>query len=76
MNPIAYLTGKSFDELTANDLVDVMNAYCDQNKYETHFDYETVSNLAPIRKRNVITRFYNQIGDISLLETYFKYWTE
>lgn len=76
MSPIAHLTGKSFEDLTAHNLVDIMNAYCDENSYPNRFEYEPVSSLASSRKRNVITKFYNSIGDISLIENYFKYWTE
>lgn len=73
MNPITHLTGKTFDELTYEDILDVANAYCDENKYETYFNHQGKSRALT---SNAIDAFENQIGSIELLKSYFKYWTE
>lgn len=78
MNPISDLIDKDFNELTFNELVRVINAYCDENKYFN----EMLSEVAfPYSKAfrnpaNAISYFEGKIGPIYLLKDFFIYWTK
>ncbi len=73
MNPIQNLTDKTFKELDYYELLQVMNAYCDENNYDNYFDCNPKSTA---HRPNAILSFEKTIGHISILEQYFKYWTD
>jgi hypothetical protein len=68
MNPLINLTDKKFNELTANELIQVIQAYCDQNNYE--FDYK----LDYKNKKDIEYYFTSNFYPLFYLEIYFDYW--
>ena len=69
MNPLINLTDKKFNELTANELLQVIQAYCDENNYE--FNYE----LDYKNKKDVENYFKDNFYSLYVLEDFFNYWT-
>ena len=67
MNPLINLIGTKFKDLTANELMQVVQNYCDQNKYE--FDYD----LNYKTRQDVVSYFESNFYGIHELKTYFKY---
>lgn len=74
MNPLADFTEKEFHELDHNELIQVMNSYCDENKYPISFEHQITYNKTS--RENAIIAFQKEVGDISILKTYFNNWTK
>ncbi len=70
MNPISNLIGKKFSELTASELMQVVAAYCDQNRYEFNYNFEFKNRI------EVENYFTSNFHGIHELKSFFKYWTK
>lgn len=70
MNPLSNLIGKKFKQLNASELVQVVQNYCEQNRYE--FDYE----LNCYTREDVIQYFESNFHALFILKDYFKFWTK
>lgn len=70
MNPLSNLIGKKFKELTASELMQVVQAYCDQNRYEFNYNFE-------FRTRKEVEEYFeSNFHDLHVLKSFFKYWTK
>jgi len=69
MNQLTNLIGKKFNELTANELFQVISFYCEENKYE--FNYE----LEYKNKKDLENYFKDNFYSLYVLEDFFNYWT-
>jgi hypothetical protein len=69
MNPISNLIGKKFNELTASELMQVVAAYCDQNRYDFNdeLNYKT--------RKDVENYFESNFHGLFELKSFFIYWT-
>lgn len=70
MNPISNLIGKKFDDLTAEELIQVVSSYCDENRYPFLLDKNSRG------KEDVIKHFESNFYPIHYLESYFEFWTK
>jgi hypothetical protein len=69
MNPLYNLIGKEFKELTSLELLQVIQNYCDENRYEFNYDLKYKTN------QDVINYFESNFHRIHILKAYFKFWT-
>lgn len=69
MNPLINLTDKKFNELTANELLQVIQAYCDENNYEFNYEFDYKN------KKDVENYFKDNFYSLYVLEDFFNYWT-
>ena len=70
MNPISDLTHVQYDELTCNELIQVIHAYVDQNKYEIEWD------LSWKNKDEVIHIFESVFYPEEVLQEFYYEWTD
>lgn len=72
-NPLSSLIGKKYEDLTYVELLQCVDAYCEQNKYTNDFNEEYRSE---IRNRDMaITYFVMEFHYEFVLEEFFNYWT-
>lgn len=72
-NPLSGLIGKKYEDLTYVELLQCIDAYCEQNKYSTDFDEESRKE---IRSRNAAIKYFvNEFHYEFILEEFFIYWT-
>ena len=69
MNPISNLIGIKFKDLSANELMQVVASYCDQNRYG--FNY----NLKYKTRQDVENYYVSSFSQLHELKSFFKYWT-
>lgn len=79
MNPLKNLIGKQFNELTKNELLQVYENYCDENKY-----FDTLSICEYLKqnqrysfeytKQDVLNLINNEVGFINRIENNFNFW--
>lgn len=70
MNPLSNLIGKKFQELTASEIMQVVQAYCDQNRYEFNYNFE-------FRTRKEVEEYFeSNFHDLHILKSFFKYWAK
>jgi hypothetical protein len=74
MNPLKNLIGIKFKDLDAYQLLEVMQNYCDANKYD--YDIDAYFENLPITKERVIEYFESNFHYLFELENYFKFWTK
>lgn len=72
-NPLTNLIGKKYEDLTYVELLQCIDEYCEENKYNNDFDEEYRNE---IRSRDMAIRYF--VGEFHyefILEDYFNYWT-
>ncbi len=72
-NPLSNLIGKKYEDLTYVELLQCIDAYCEENKFDNNFYEEYRSE---IRSRDMAIRYF--VGEFHyefILEEYFNYWT-
>lgn len=70
MNPLRNLINKKFKDLKDFELLQVVQNYCDQNKYS--FNY----NLEYKNRKDIEDYFINNFHQLHELKSFFKYWTK
>lgn len=72
-NPLSNLIGKKYEDLTYVELLQCIDAYCEQNKYSNDFDEEYRDE---IRSRDMAIRYFRtEFHYEHILEEFFIYWT-
>ncbi len=70
MNPLADLVGKDYDNLTNNELIALIDTYCDDNRYD-------FIELDPRMSRSqIISTFVNKVNFEHRLISFFNDWTK
>ena len=77
MNPLSNLIGKKsnligkkFKELTAAELMQVVQAFCDQNRYAFNYNFEFRT------RKDVEEYFESNFHGLFELKSFFIYWTK
>lgn len=72
-NPLSNLIGKKYEDLTYIELLQCIDAYCEENNFDNNFYEEYKSEIG---SRDMAIRYF--VGEFHyefILEEYFNYWT-
>jgi hypothetical protein len=70
-NPLSNLIGKKYEDLTYVELLQCIDEYCEENKYDFDEEYRN-----EIRSRDMAIRYFESEFHYEFaLEDFFNYWT-